>query len=67
MKFLFLKALIIWCILHFKKKIILHVNFTVVCFLDKMNLIGNDKGGLYLFDRDIENLTISTAASQAPE
>ena len=30
--------------------------------LDKINLIGNDKGGLYLFDRDIEQLTISTAA-----
>lgn len=24
--------------------------------LDKLNLIGNDKGGLYLFDRDLENL-----------
>lgn len=23
--------------------------------LDKLNLIGNDKGGLYLFDRDMEN------------
>lgn len=23
---------------------------------DKLNLIGNDKGGLYLFDRDLENL-----------
>ncbi|EGV43744.1 ferritin [Bizionia argentinensis JUB59] len=31
--------------------------------LDKINLIGNDKGGLYLFDRDIEQLTISSAAS----
>ncbi|WP_299548123.1 ferritin [Seonamhaeicola sp.] len=30
--------------------------------LDKINLIGDDKGGLYLFDRDIENLTVSTAA-----
>lgn len=26
--------------------------------LDKLNLIGNDKGGMYLFDRDLE--TIST-------
>src|SRR5699024_3356875 len=24
--------------------------------LDKLNLIGNDKGGLYLFDRDIQKL-----------
>ena len=24
--------------------------------LDKLKLIGNDKGGLYLFDRDIENM-----------
>lgn len=24
--------------------------------MDKINMIGNDKGGLYLFDRDIENL-----------
>lgn len=29
--------------------------------LDKINLIGNDKGGLYLFDRDIEQLTVSSA------
>jgi len=27
--------------------------------LDKLNLIGNDKGGLYLFDRDLENMNIS--------
>ncbi len=25
--------------------------------LDKLHLIGNDKGGLYLFDRDLESLT----------
>ena len=30
--------------------------------MDKLKLIGDDKGGLYLFDRDIENLTISSAA-----
>jgi ferritin len=24
--------------------------------LDKLNLIGNDKGGLYLFDRDLNNM-----------
>jgi len=23
--------------------------------LDKLKLIGNDKGGMYLFDRDLEN------------
>lgn len=27
--------------------------------LDKLRLIGNDKGGLYLFDRDMENASIS--------
>lgn len=25
--------------------------------LDKLNLIGNDKGGMYLFDRDLESLS----------
>ena len=34
--------------------------------LDKINLIGDDKGGLYLFDRDIQNLTVSTAVSTTP-
>lgn len=24
--------------------------------LDKLNMIGSDKGGLYLFDRDLENM-----------
>jgi len=28
--------------------------------LDKINLIGEDKGGLYLFDRDIQNLTVTS-------
>ena len=28
--------------------------------LDKLRLIGNDKGGLYLFDRDIVSLQAST-------
>jgi len=32
--------------------------------LDKINLIGDDKGGLYLFDNDIKQL--STVASVAP-
>lgn len=31
--------------------------------LDKINLIGNDKGGLYLFDRDIQQITVESAAS----
>ncbi|SHJ72082.1 ferritin [Arenibacter nanhaiticus] len=30
--------------------------------LDKINLIGNDKGGLYLFDRDIQQITANSAA-----
>ncbi|WP_159022279.1 ferritin [Formosa sp. L2A11] len=34
--------------------------------LDKINLIGDDKGGLYLFDRDINQLTVSTASSENP-
>ncbi len=32
--------------------------------MDKLNLIGNDKGGMYLFDRDIP--TLSVPASSAP-
>lgn len=31
--------------------------------LDKLSLIGNDKGGLYLFDRDIAQITVTSAAS----
>ena len=27
--------------------------------LDKINLIGDDKGGLYLFDRDVKTLTVA--------
>ena len=27
--------------------------------LDKLNMIGNDKGGLYLFDRDLEQMSAS--------
>lgn len=30
--------------------------------MDKLNLIGNDKGGLYLFDRDIQNKQGRTVA-----
>ena len=29
--------------------------------LDKINMIGDDKGGLYLFDRDIQQLNVSTS------
>lgn len=31
--------------------------------LDKIKLIGNDKGGMYLFDKDLENSTIVPANS----
>ncbi|WP_445957678.1 ferritin [Yeosuana sp.] len=31
--------------------------------LDKINLIGDDKGGLYLFDRDIQQLTVVSSAA----
>lgn len=31
--------------------------------LDKIDLIGNDKGGLYLFDRDILQISADSAAS----
>lgn len=34
--------------------------------LDKINLIGNDKGGLYLFDRDIQQISVESAASDEP-
>lgn len=35
--------------------------------LDKINLIGDDKGGLYLFDRDIQQLTVTSAADTPAE
>ncbi|WP_298484900.1 ferritin [uncultured Maribacter sp.] len=35
--------------------------------LDKINLIGDDKGGLYLFDRDIEQITVTSASMDTPE
>lgn len=35
--------------------------------LDKINLIGDDKGGLYLFDRDIQQLTITSSANLSAE
>ncbi len=31
--------------------------------LDKINLIGNDKSGLYLFDRDVQQITVESAAA----
>jgi len=31
--------------------------------LDKLKMIGSDKGGLYLFDRDVESIQVTTAAS----
>jgi ferritin len=33
--------------------------------LDKLKLIGGDKGGMYMFDRDLENATL-TPATPAP-
>lgn len=33
--------------------------------LDKLRMIGNDKGGLYLFDRDLEATLANTATQQA--
>ncbi len=35
--------------------------------LDKIKLIGNDKGGLYLFDRDVQQITVESAASDPAE
>ncbi|MEN8789157.1 MAG: ferritin [Flavobacteriaceae bacterium] len=35
--------------------------------LDKINLIGNDKGGLYLFDRDVQLITVKSAAADTAE
>lgn len=34
--------------------------------LDKLRMIGNDKGGLYLFDRDLENSAIQASAIGGP-
>lgn len=35
--------------------------------LDKINLIGDDKGGLYLFDRDIQQLTVTSSITINPK
>jgi ferritin len=32
--------------------------------LDKLKLIGNDKGGLYLFDRDLSTIAVDTASGK---
>lgn len=34
--------------------------------MDKLKLIGSDKGGLYMFDRDIETIMVTSAAQQNP-
>lgn len=34
--------------------------------MDKMRLIGNDKGGLYMFDRDISTIAVVSAAAVNP-
>ena len=39
---------------------------TARTILDKMNMIGNDKGGLYLFDRDLENSQIVPNTGSQP-
>lgn len=33
--------------------------------LDKINLIGDDKGGLYLFDRDIQQITVTSSVGNS--
>jgi ferritin len=35
-----------------------------ITIFDKLNLIGNDKGGLYLFDRDVESIKVQSAANK---
>ena len=35
--------------------------------LDKINLIGDDKGGLYLFDNDVKQLTVISSANPQPQ
>jgi ferritin len=34
--------------------------------LDKVKLVGDDKAGLYLFDRDLESITVTPANTVAP-
>ena len=33
---------------------------------DKINMIGDDKGGLYLFDRDIQQISVVSSAAIDP-
>ena len=35
--------------------------------MDKLNLIGNDKGGMYLFDRDVQSISVAPANTQQGE
>lgn len=35
--------------------------------IDKLNLIGSDKSGLYMFDRDIETISISSSNTTNPK
>ena len=35
--------------------------------LDKINLIGEDRGGLYLFDRDIQQLSVTSSIAINPQ
>ena len=35
--------------------------------IDKLNLIGNDKGGLYLFDRDLQGMSAATGGGKGRE
>jgi ferritin len=34
--------------------------------LDKLKLIGGDKGGMYMFDRDLENSAIQSPPAATP-
>ena len=40
---------------------------TAKTILDKINLIGDDKGGLYLFDRDILQIAVAASAAVTPK
>ncbi len=40
---------------------------TARTILDKINMIGDDKGGLYLFDRDIQKLSVESSAGEISE
>ena len=40
---------------------------TAKSILDKINLIGEDRGGLYLFDRDIQQLSVTSSIAINPQ